>query len=144
MLRTPDGTVFLGDSLLSTDTLSKYGIGFLWDVEAYLASLEKVRQMEAELFVPSHAPATRDIRPLVQANIDAVHTVAERILTLCASPVGFDELLAGVFETWGLVMNPQQHVLIGSTVRAYLSWLYGCGEVGYFFDRNIMKWEAKH
>lgn len=34
--RLPDGTVFLADSLSSEATLEKYGISFLYDVEAHL------------------------------------------------------------------------------------------------------------
>lgn len=140
---TPDGTVFLGDVVISRETLAKYAVGFLWDVEAHLASLEKVKRLEGRVFVPSHAPATEDILPLVEVNIAAVHTVAERILSLCASPVSFDVLLAGLFDSFGLVMNAQQHTLIGSTLRSYLSWLYGRGEVTCAFDANVMLWERR-
>lgn len=41
--RTPDDVVYLADCLASRETLDKYGIAFLYDVSAYLATLERSR-----------------------------------------------------------------------------------------------------
>ena len=59
--RTPDDIVYLADCLSSRQTLEKYRIGFIYDVGAYLDTLETVKKMEARLFVPSYADATDDI-----------------------------------------------------------------------------------
>ena len=56
--RTADDVVFLADCLSSRETLDKYQIGFIYDVAAYLETLEKVKTMDAALFIPSHAEAT--------------------------------------------------------------------------------------
>ena len=94
--RTPDDVVYLADCLASRETLDKYGIAFLYDVNAYLATLERVKAMSAALFIPSHAAATEDIAPLAQYNIDRTNEAAERISALCTG-VTFDELLSAVF-----------------------------------------------
>lgn len=138
--RTPDGTVYLADCLSSRETLDKYQIGFLYDVQAYLDTLEKVKSMEAAFFVPAHAPATEDIRPLAQYNIDKVEEIAQRILALCSQPQSFEELLQKLFVGFGLTMNFEQYALVGSTVRSYLSWLLGKGELEAFFDQNRLLW----
>ena len=41
--RSPDDVVYLADCLSSRETLDKYQIGFLYDVAAYLDTLEKVK-----------------------------------------------------------------------------------------------------
>ena len=46
-LRTPDDVVYLADCLSSKETLDKYPIGFVYDVAAYLDTLEKVKDMRA-------------------------------------------------------------------------------------------------
>ena len=96
--RTPDGVVFLADCLSSAETLEKYQIGFIYDVAAYLDTLEKVKGMEARLFVPSHAAPTEDIAPLAQLNIDKVNEIAERVMTLCAEPRCFEAILQQLFR----------------------------------------------
>ena len=42
--RTPDDVVYAADCLSSRETLDKYRIGFIYDVEAYLETLEKVKE----------------------------------------------------------------------------------------------------
>ena len=59
--RTPDGVVYLADCLSSRETLDKYQIGFIYDVAAYLDTLEKVKTLTARMFVPAHAPAAEEI-----------------------------------------------------------------------------------
>lgn len=140
--KTPDGTVFLADCLSGEGTLEKYGISFLYDVEAYLETLDKVGEMEGRLFVPAHAPATADIRPLAQRNKGAVEGIAGTIRTFCGEGTGFEELLARLFDHYGLTMTQEQYVLVGSTVRSYLSWLKDKGEVEAVFERNRLYWKA--
>ena len=55
--RTPDDVVYLADCLSSRETLEKYQIGFLYDVAAYLNTLEMVKTLTARAFVPAHAAA---------------------------------------------------------------------------------------
>ena len=49
--RSPDDVVYLADCLSSRETLDKYQIGFVYDVAAYLDTLEKVKTMQAAAFV---------------------------------------------------------------------------------------------
>ena len=50
--RTPDDVVYLADCLSSRETLEKYQIGFIYDVAAYLDTLEMVKSLTARMFVP--------------------------------------------------------------------------------------------
>ena len=139
--RTPDNVVFLGDCLSSEGTLEKYPIGYLYDVGQYLDTLDKVAAMHAALFVPAHAPATTDIAPLAHKNRQAVLAVAEQIAAFCEQPVGFDELLAKLFDHYGMVMTVQQHALVGSTVRSYLSYLCDTERLSMSVCDNQMRWQ---
>lgn len=139
--RTPDDVVFLADCLSSREILDKYQIGFIYDVESYLATLTKVKQMQAKLFVPSHAEATEDIAELAQYNIDKVHEVSEHILDLCVPPLCFETILQKVFTDYKLTMNFEQYVLVGSTVRSYLSWLKDNNRLTVTFKDNMLLWQ---
>ena len=139
--RTPDDVVFLADCLSSRETLEKYQIGFIYDVGAYLQTLETVKTMQAKMFVPAHAAATEDIAPLAQYNIDKVNEIAETVVDLCAEPQTFEGLLQKLFARYELVMNFEQYVLVGSTVRSYLAWLKDTGRLSVRFENNLMLWE---
>ena len=138
--RTGDDVVYLADCLSSRETLEKYQIGFLYDVAAYLDTLERVKAMEARLFVPAHAAATEDIKALAQENIDKVNEIAGRILALCAEPVMFESVLQRLFQVYGLTMDFEQYALVGSTVRSYLSWLKETGRLEAIFDDGRLLW----
>lgn len=138
--RTEDGVVFLADCLSSRETLEKYRVSFLYDVAAYLDTLDRVAAMEAALFVPAHAAATEDIAPLARYNRDQVYAVAEDLLDLLAEPLVFEEVLRQLFRRYHLTMDFQQYVLVGSTVKSYLAWLLDGGRVTAAFDDCRLLW----
>ena len=141
--RTPDDVVYLADCLSSREILDKYGIGFAYDVKAYLETLEKVKSMRAQMFVPAHAEPTDDIAPLAEYNIAKTREVADRICGLCATPASFEALLKKLCDAYGLALNFEQYVLIGSTVRSYLTYLRGEGRMQAEFADNRLLWQSR-
>lgn len=140
--RTPDQTVFLADCISSKATLDKYAISFIYDVETYLHTLDKVDTLKAAMFVPAHAEAGRDMRELVQYNREKVYEVAECLEEICREALTFEQILQKVFDRYELTMTFEQYVLVGSTVRSYLSWLKDKGRLNVDFKDNLMKWKS--
>lgn len=140
--RTKEDVVYLADCLSGKETLDKYRIGVIYDVKAYLETLEMVKTMKARLFIPSHATPVEDIADLAQYNIDTVLEIADKIVELCKEPRCFEVILQKLFAEYGLIMNFEQYVLVGSTVRSYLAWLKDNGRVGARFENNMLLWEA--
>ena len=138
--RTPDDVVYLADCLSSRETLEKYQIGFLYDVAAYLDTLEKVKAMEARLFIPAHAEAAEDVSALAQYNTGKILEIAEKITGICQEPLCFETILQKLFSGYGLTMSFEQYVLVGSTVRSYLAWLKDTGRLNAFFEDNMLLW----
>ncbi len=141
-LKTPKGTVYLGDCLSSAATIDKYGISYIYDVGAYVQTLEYVKTLEASMFVPCHADATQAISPLCQYNIDKVYEIAENIKEICKTPLNFEVVLQKLFTYYGLTMTFEQYVLVGSTVRSYLAWMKDKGELCVEFSDNLMLWKT--
>ena len=140
--RTPDDVVYLADCLSSRETLEKYRIGFIYDIAAYLETLEIVKTLEAKIFVPAHAPAAEDVSELAQYNIDTVKEIGDRITDILKEPQCFEQLLQRLFKEYGLTMNFEQYVLVGSTVRSYLSWLKDLGRIEAVFEDSMLYWKA--
>ena len=97
--------------------------------------------MEAAIFVPAHAEASADMKALVSYNRDKVHEVAERIISICGEPMCFEQILQEVFKGYGLAMNFEQYVLVGGTVRSYLSWLKDTGKLSAEFQDSMLLWQ---
>ncbi len=138
---TDDKVFFIADCLASRETLDKYKIPFVYDIRAYIQTLDSVSKTDADIFVPSHAPHTDDILPLCEYNKKCTLETAEKITELLATPKSFEALLAELFTYYGLIMTHEQHALVGSTVRSYLSYLLTCAAIRSFFDNNIMLFE---
>lgn len=140
--RTPDNIIFLADCLFSKEILDKYKISFIYDVADYLKTLEMVKGLEAELFIPSHSEATTSIKELAQYNIDQVKEIGEKILSICSEPLNFEVILKNVFSDYQLDMNFDQYVLVGSTVRSYMAWLKDAGKLDIVFKDNLLLWKT--
>ena len=139
--RTPDDVVYLADCLSSRETLDKYQIGFIYDIAAYLKTLEMAKTLQARMFVPAHAAASEEIADLAQYNIDKVMEISDRILNICSQPLSFESILKKLFDEYSLDMTFEQYVLVVSTVRSYLAWLKDTGRLNSLFDKNMLLWQ---
>lgn len=140
--RTPVNTVFLADSVSSEATLEKYGVTFIYDVAEYLATLDMIETLDAAIFVPSHADPCKDIKTLAAINREKVLEIERTILAVCAEPRTTDGIITGVFEAFGLKMSLAQYVLVGSTVKSYLSWMKERGVIDCFVEDEVLMWRA--
>ncbi len=140
--KTPDGTVFLADCLASEASLQKYALSYLYDVQAYLDTLDKVAGLEGKWFIPSHGDAAEQIAPLAKRNQDVVLRNGEELVSICMEPMMFEQILQQVFLNHSMTMTAEQYVLIGSTVRSYLTWLKARGRLETSFSDGRMLWQA--
>ena len=140
--RTPDQVVYLADCLSSEETLSKYQVSFLVDPEAYLSTLDKIQTLDAAFFIPAHAEPTKDIAPLARLNAAKAREIAEKLVSICRTPTAFDGILKTLFDNYALEMTFEQHALVGSTVRSYLTWLTDSGRLQAVIRKNTLLWAA--
>ena len=140
--RTAEGIVFLADCLSGSETLEKYQVSFLTDPARYIATLENVAGMQASLFIPSHAAATENVAPLAQMNIAKVNEIADAIVDICTEPLCFESILSRLFTRFELIMTFEQHALVGSTLRSYLTWLKSLGRLTAEIENNNLVWKA--
>ena len=140
--KTADEVIYLADCLSAKETLDKYGIGYIYDVGAYLDTLERVKTLEAKLFVPSHAEAVENITPLADYNIQRVKQTADLIVDICKEPRSFDTILKMLFDKGGLTMTAQQYALVGSTLRSYITYLKELGIMSFEINDNTMLWRS--
>ena len=138
----PDGTAFIADCVSSPETLEKYGFPFIYDVQAYLDTLDRLPGLGARLYVPAHAAACEDIAPLAAENRRHTERLGELVLHLCVEPRGFEEILKLVFDDLRLELSFQQYALVGSTLKSFLAWHLDAGRVSAEFVDNRLVWRA--
>jgi glyoxylase-like metal-dependent hydrolase (beta-lactamase superfamily II) len=142
-VKTCDQVYFMADCLFGENILQKYHLSFIYDVKEFLHTLDVVETLEGKLFIPAHAEATENIRPLAQANRRKVNEIIEKILEICKNPTGFEDVLKNIFDSYSLTMDANQYVLVGSTVRSYLSYLHDQDKMEIIFSENRWLWKSK-
>ena len=140
-IKTEDDVYFLGDSLFSKDTINKYHLFYIYDVRRFLETLDYLNELEGKIFIPSHCEATDNIKGLIQINKNKVQEILNLILNICVEEKNFEEILKIIFDTYNLAMNPNQYVLVGSTIKSYLSYLHEENKIIYEFKNNQMVWK---
>ncbi len=141
-LMTDDGVCFAADALFSRETIEKYHVIFIYDVAKFIETLDMLGTLEARLFIPSHCDASPDIKELIALNRAKVLEIESLLLELCREPATFEKILKELFDRYSLTMDDGQYILVGSTVKSYLSYLYDRGKVRIEFIGNEMLWGA--
>ncbi len=139
-IETDDDVWFLADCLMGENILNKYHASFIYDVAGYLATLDRVEKLEGRWFIPAHAPACEDIRPLAAANRRKVLEIIDRIKSICCEPKTTEEILKSIFDGYQLSMDWNQYVLVGSTIRSYLAYLLDTNQLKAEFEDNRLVW----
>lgn len=142
-IRTSDDIWFLGDSYLSRSFLKQYTFGFIYNVEAYIDTLKKLKEFKGSLFVPSHGIIESDIVETLEQNLRSVAEMCSMICETCREYRGQDEILQQMYERLRMHARPAQHALLSSTVKSYLTYLQDRNKLECRFVDNIMKWRTQ-
>ena len=139
-LKTKDNIYFLGDSLFSEETINKYHIFYICNVKEFLNTLDKLNNLDGDLYILSHCKPVSDLDSLIKVNRDKVLEISNKIYDLCFNKITLEDILQKIFTDYNINMNENQYFLIGSTIKAYLTYLYDEGKISYTFIDNKMYW----
>lgn len=142
-IKTSDNIYFLGDSIFSEETINKYHIFFIYDVEKYLQTLDFLETLNGTFYIPSHVKPLTDLKELIKINKNKINEICNNILSFCQNPITTEKIIKNIFDTYNLQININQYVLLGSTIKSYLTYLNNQNKVEYFFKDNLLYWVIK-
>jgi glyoxylase-like metal-dependent hydrolase (beta-lactamase superfamily II) len=124
-----------GDALFGEKVLEKYGVPYLMDVDAFLASLERIKSLEPEILVMGHGPVAASRRRIVEM-IETNRAAVERAVKLVvnALPGDLTAVSVRVIKASAAEHRWENVLLTMTTVRAVLSKLSREGRV--YIDEN--------
>lgn len=143
-IKTSDNIYFLGDSIFSEETINKYHIFFIYDVEKYLQTLDFLETLNGTFYIPSHVKPLTDLKELIKLNKNKINEICNAILNTCQNPITTEEIIKKIFDTYNLEININQYALLGSTIKSYLTYLNNQNRVEYFFKDNLLYWLIKN
>lgn len=137
---------FTSDGIFTRGMLAKYWIPFLYDVRLFKESLDKIRSIKADYYVPSHGDIYTEISGLYELNMLSVVQNEQTILR-CLKEKGhstFEDILKYIADSNEMSMRLSQFMLVGSTIRSYITYLYEENKITWVFKENKMYWKIKN
>jgi glyoxylase-like metal-dependent hydrolase (beta-lactamase superfamily II) len=139
-IKTPDHVWFIADSVFGEKIIEKYPYSFMYDVKSQMETLDKLLELKGCFFIPSHGDPAKSMESLVRVNRQALENNLLSLKSICEKGRTWEEILKEVFDSNSLILDHGQYVLMGSTIRSYLSYLYDEKEITVDFQENRMVW----
>ena len=137
-----DNVLFCADTVFSERVINKYKIPVVQDVGRHLDTLEKLRVMEHNLFVPAHTKPVEDIKELVTKNISTTHGILDDIKRILEEPKTTERLMSKLCADSELDLTiVQQYYLIHMTIMAYLGYMYDEKQIDIEMEENLLRWK---
>lgn len=134
---------FLGDGFFGIPLLKRFWIPFIYEPEDFRKSVEKIEEIYADFYVPSHGDfcILENLEAIAEFNI-IVTLEFEKLIKklLLEKPQNQEELLKSVADYAGLELKESNYILIGTTLRSYLSSMNKRGILEHKVVENRLIW----
>ncbi len=142
-VKTGDDVLFLGDTVISKETIDKHPLTYLYDPEIQFSTLERLKDIKASLYIPYHAEPVKKIKALCDYNIKGMMDNINLIREICKEPRHLDEIISEFYNRRGLKLSLYKYAVEGGIVKTYLTYLYNKGELTVINQDNYLKWQCK-
>ena len=133
---------YAGDGIFGREMLKRYWTPYVADIKAFKESIGRIAKIKADYIVPSHGEVCDDAETLAELNLLSTMSNEKFVEEILREPKTHEELLKIFCDKSEINMKPSQYMLIGSSLRSYLTYLYEEGRVRWYFEDNRMFWAA--
>jgi glyoxylase-like metal-dependent hydrolase (beta-lactamase superfamily II) len=126
-IATRDGVCFLADSLMGEETLKKYKMPFLVDIQKQMDTYEKIESLAYDTYILSHSHKVydeREIKNVVEVNRDNLQSYIDLSKELLQQPKTREELLEEMIILEELQVDFEEYHFLYTTIGAILSYLH--------------------
>lgn len=141
-----DGVFFCADVVLPIAALEKYRVPYLSSATDHFAALETARGIDCRVAVAGHGPLLEDraaLHGLIDANLDLLGRVGERVIAFAAEPVTADAILTDLLRHFGASpADAPSFFLLQPTAFAFVSHLHRQGRLRHEVRDGQSLWQA--
>lgn len=145
-LITPEKVCFTGDAVFSREILEKYKVPNITDIDAFLKSIDKLCEADADYYVLSHADKVYEKEEFLEVakyNKDMINSTIKDMLDMMSQPQTREGLCESIFVLNDIKMTLSEYHLINTTVGACINHLYTNGEIDYSMEDGKLYYYAK-
>lgn len=121
-VKTEDNVIFLADSIMSKETWEEHKMPFFNDVNRSIETLEMVKTLEADMFIPSHVSPMKDVRKLADYNIAKLKERKQSVYNICEGK-NADEIFVDLMKELDLEIPSNRYQMYYAMLRHYLQAL---------------------
>ena len=135
-------TLYCGDAIFPEETLERHPLLFCADMDAWLATLERLPTLPFAGYVPGHGEQVQDIAALAERNAARLREIRGQVWESLATPQEAHDVLRTLALHYGVTFTaPQFFLLALTTIHAALTSLQAAGEAIVELDHNRMLWK---
>lgn len=145
-IMTKDNILFIGDLLVSKEMLNKYDFLFIFDIEEYLKSLKKLRNIDFEYIVLGHGKnliSKVDSEELINMHEKAINKYLNQIRLELNKPMGLEQLLKNIIIKNNLSYNYKEFYFYKSSLMSAISYLCDLDEIQYILKEGELLYYIK-
>ena len=132
---------YCGDAVFPEETLERHPILFCADMDAWLATLERLPTLRYAWYVPGHGEPVQDIAPLAERNAARLREIRTWAWESLATPQEAHGVLRAVAARYGITFAaPHFFLLALTTIHAALASLQAAEEAVVEMLENRMVW----
>ena len=145
-IMTKDNILFIGDLLVSKEMLNKYDFLFIFDIEEYLKSLKKLRNIDFEYIILGHGKnviSKVDSEELINMHEKAINKYLNQIRLELNKPMGLEQLLKNIIIKNNLSYNYKEFYFYKSSLMSAISYLCDLDEIQYILKEGELLYYIK-
>ncbi len=140
---TEDGALFTGDAFFSCELIEKHGLPYFSDIKNALLTLEYLKGLKYDYYIPCHGAMLADPVMTLDCNIRRINEIVGFITDACVQALDREDIVSSLMEKYQIKQNPIQYYLAVSTVSAFLSYMTNIGALEIVFEKYKLKWLRK-
>jgi len=137
------GACFVADAVFASDILEKHGIPFMVDLDAWLATLAALPQLDGRYaaFAPGHGASVSSLAPWAGANVERLRVIQLAVENALADTDVPEQIVSRAATALGLtIANPVTYWLTQTAVFASLASLSRAGRIRPLVEHNSLRW----
>lgn len=143
---TKDKILFVGDLLIGPEMLTKYEFLFIYDLQEYINSLNKLKDIDFEYIVLGHSKdiiSKQNSSELIKKHEDAIDKYINQVRVGLKNPIGLECLLRNIIVKNHLKNNYKEYHFLKSSLVSIISYLEHLQEIDYILSDGELLYYTK-